>query len=302
MTRAALLVGALAAPAAGAQEWDRSAQAPVFSGRAELTVLNVVVTNRAGEFIAGLPREAFTVYEDGRPQPIAHFAAVDAPATVALLIDGSASMHGMRGLVSAAARSFAATSNPQDEIVPLTFTERIHGVLPEGQAFTSDPGVLELSLGSALHSHGRTALHDAVGAALAYLDRGRHPRKALVVVSDGADNASRASFDQVAHAAAASNTVIYAIAVVDPISHEGRPDRLKTLASITGGTAEAPRTPAAVRHALERVARDIRSAYLLGYIPPSSGAAVRHLDITVRGASGQRLRARTRREYVRPQG
>lgn len=302
MTRATLLLAAVLTTAAGAQDGDRSAQAPVFSGRAELTVLNVVVTNRAGGFVAGLPREAFTVYEDGRPQPIAHFSAVDAPATIALLIDGSASMHGMRDLVSAAARTFAATSHPQDEIVPFTFTERVQGVLPEGQAFTSDPGELELSLRSAVRSRGRTALHDAVAAALAYLDRGRHLRKALVVVSDGADNASRASFDQVAHAAAASNTVIYAIAVVDPISQEGRPDRLKTLASITGGTAEAPRTPAAVRHALERVAQDIRSGYLLGYAPPAPGAAVRRLEVTVRGESGQRLRARTRREYVRPQG
>lgn len=300
MNRTAVFLTAVLGAAAGAQEGDRPSQTPVFAGRTELTVLNVVVTNRAGGFVAGVPREAFTVYDEGHQQTVALFSAVDAPATIALLVDGSASMLATRELVSAAVRTFASTSNPQDEIVPLTFTERVHAVLPDGQVFTSDPGLLEASLRTAVRAHGRTALHDAVAEALTYLDRGRHLRRVLVVISDGADNASRATFDQVAHAAAAANTVIYTIAILDPLSHDGRPDRLKTLAAVTGGTVQTPHTPAAVRQALEQVARDIRSGYLLGYVPPAAGPTVRRVNVTVRAGDGPRLRARTRREYIRP--
>jgi Ca-activated chloride channel family protein len=285
--------------AAGAVDEGRSVQTPVFTGRAELTVLNVVVTNRSGGFVAGLPREAFTVSEGGRVQPVALFSSVDAPATVALLVDGSGSMHAMRDLIAAAGGAFAATSNPQDEIAALTFTERVHPVLPAGLAFTSDPRLLEGALQTAMRGHGRTALHDAVKTALIYVGRGRHLRKVLIVVSDGGDNASGATFEEVAHAATTSNTVIYAIAVLDRLGGEGDPKRLKALAELTGGTAQAPRTPGDVRSAFERVARDIRSAYLVGYVPPPTGAAVRRIDLAVRGPGGERLHARTRREYVR---
>lgn len=296
-----LLLSAAVVAAAGAGQTDRSAQTPVFTGRTELTVLNIVVTNRSGGYVAGLPREAFTVSENGQGQVIELFSSEDAPATIGLLIDGSASMHAMRDLVSAAAGTFAATSNPEDEIFALTFADDVRAALPDGQAFTSDPALLAVSLRAALRARGRTALYDAVGDGLAYLDRGHHLRRVLVVVSDGADNASTATFEQVADAAAASNTVIYGIAIVDSTSGEGKADRLKALAEVTGGTVQVPGSASAVQRALRHTARDIRSSYVVGYAPPQKGPAVRRVTVTVRAPNGERLRARTRREYMHPE-
>jgi VWFA-related protein len=301
MTRIVLLLAAALTAAAGAEQVDRSAQTPVFTGRAELTVLNVVVTNRSGEYVAALPREAFTVYEDGVAQPIELFISDDVPATVGLVVDSSASMHAMRELVSAAAGTFAATSHPDDEIFALTFNDRVRTVLPAGQDFTGDPHLLEMSLRDGLRTHGRTALYDAVAGGLAYVDRGHRLRKVLVVVSDGGDNASGATFERVAHAAAASNTVIYGIAVLDRTDGDGRPDRLKAFAELTGGTALVPDNPQEVRRALERTARDIRNSYIVGYVPPEKGTAVRRVEVAARTPAGERLHARTRREYVRPE-
>jgi Ca-activated chloride channel family protein len=301
VSRIILLLSAVIATAAGADQTDRSVQTPVFTGRAELTVLNVVVTNRSGRFVADLPREAFTVYEDRQVQPIELFSSEDAPATIGLLIDGSASMHARRDLVSAAVGTFAATSNPEDEIFALTFADTVRRALPSGQEFESDPALLAVSLRAALRAHGRTALYDAVLDGLMYLDRGHHLRRVLVVVSDGVDNASSASFEQVAHAAAASNTVIYGVAIVDSAGHEGGPDRLEALADLTGGMVQAPDRASAVQRALERTARDIRSSYTVGYVPPQQTSASRRIEVTVRTSGGERLRARTRREYVRPE-
>ena len=301
MNRRLLLLAAVVVTVAGAGSDGRAAQTPVFTSRAELTVLNVVVTNRSGAYVADLPRGAFAVYEDGSARAVEFFSGQDAAATIGLLIDSSASMYGMRNLVSAAVGAFAATSNPQDEIFALTFSDRASLVLPADQPFTNDPVLLETSLRAALGARGRTAFHDAVAVALAHLDRGRHTRKVLVVVTDGADNASRATFDEVAHAAATSNTVIYTVAVVDRSGDGGRPDRLTALATLTGGTAQAPRHNHAVQQALQRIARDIRSSYIVGYMPPADGPMVRHVHVVVTAPDGSSLRARTRREYIRPE-
>lgn len=301
MSRIILLLSAAIATAAGAGQTDRSAQTPVFTGRAELTVLDVVVTNRSGGYVAGLPRDAFTVYENGQVQPIELFSSEDAPATIGLLIDGSASMYAMRDLVSTAAGTFAATSNPGDEIFALTFADDVRRALPAGQQFTSDPVLLAVSLRAALRAHGRTALYDALLDGLAYLDRGHHLRRVLVVVSDCADNASSAAFEQVARTAAVSNTVIYGVAIVDSSRRDGRPDRLKALAELTGGIVQVPDSASAVQRALQRTARDIRSSYTVGYVPAHNAPASRRIVVTVRPTNGERFRARTRREYVRPE-
>ena len=295
-----LLLAAVIGTAAGADERLREGQAAVFASRAELVVLDVVVTTRSGGYVADLPRDVFAVYEEGRLQPIELFSAEDAPATIGLLIDSSASMYGMRDLIVASVRAFASTSNPDDELFGLTFNEFVRPVLPAERPFTSDPELLATELRTALRTHGRTALHDAIAAGLAYLERGRHARKVLLVISDGGDNASTSTFEQVAHAAAASNTVIYTIATLDRGRTDARPDRLRGLARLTGGTSQQPSDDREVHLALEQVAHDIRSSYSVGYAPPQAGPSVRHVKVAVRAPRGGRLNARTRTEYVRP--
>ena len=275
-------------------------QTAVFSSRAELVVLDVVVTDRSGGYVIGLTRDAFTVYEEHQRQPIEIFSSHDVPATIGLLVDTSASMYALRDLVTAAVESFARLSNPDDEFFALTFNDSVLSVLPADRPFTNSSVVLEQSLRSAFAARGRTAMHDALAAGLAYAARGERTRQVLVIVSDGGDNASRATFEEVAHAAATANTVIYAIAMVDPTSHESRPDRLRALATLTGGTAQRPSDARAVQEGLAGVARDVRRSYTIGYVPPVDGPALRHVRVEARAASGERLHARTRTEYRRP--
>jgi len=271
---------------------------PSFSVRSDLVVLHVAVTDHRGAYTSGLNRDAFAVFEDGVQQPIVVFGAEDSPATVGLLVDDSASMYGLRELVSVGAAAFAATSNRADEIFALTFNERVRRVLPEATPFTSDPDVLRASLQTAIGARGRTALYDAVSSGLEQLSLGVHSRKVLVVLSDGGDNASTTTMEQMVAAATASNTVIYTIALRDPDDASARPKLLKKMAQSSGGMAFEPHSPAGVGDAFSRVARDIRASYSIAYAPSQDGAARRQVRVTARAPDGAKLAARTRAEYI----
>ena len=241
-------------------------QTPVFSSLSELVVLHVSVKDGRGAFAADLPQDAFRVYEDGRPQTITFFASQDAPVTGGLLIDGSGSMQPIRDLVIASAVAFAEASNPKDELFALTFNEDVQAVLPSGAPYTSDIAVLREALSEHLSARGRTALFDALAAGLDYVAGGRHERKVLVVVSDGGDNASRATFKDVLTRAESSNAVVYTVALVDALDADANPKLLRQIADATGGDAYRPRDADQVSGVLKRIAHDIRNTYTVGYI------------------------------------
>jgi VWFA-related protein len=276
----------------------RVPQQPLFTTRSELVVLHVTVTDRRGAYVSGLPADAFTVFEDGRQHTIQFFGQQDAPVTVGLLIDSSGSMLLLRARVVEAAGAFAETSNPADEIFALVFNDTVSPALPASAPFTGSAETIRRALSGALVPRGRTALYDAVTRGLEYLNRGSHQTKALVIVSDGGDNASTATFAEVLRRTQVSNTVIYAIGFVDPADREANPKRLRQLADASGGEAFFPRD-ADVDTVLQRIARDIRSTYTIGYVPTSAsaGARVRRLRVAVQASQG-RLRVRTRQGYV----
>src|SRR5215216_676498 len=111
----------------------QTAEPQRLKSSSELVVLNVAVTEGKSGYVAGLPREAFAIFEDGRPQPLGFFENADTPATIGLVIDGSTSMHRRREAVIAAATSFAASSHPDDEMFIVNFNEHVSRGLPEGQ-------------------------------------------------------------------------------------------------------------------------------------------------------------------------
>jgi len=245
----------------------QSAQArAAFASSSELAVLHVSVADKHAGFVSGLPRDAFAIYEDGQPQPIAFFEHEDTPVSVGLVIDSSQSMLPRRDAVIAAGMAFAESSRPDDEIFTLNFNERIWPGLPEGQRFTSDHAELHAALNRA-GTRGQTALFDAIRAGLIHLDAGVKPRKVLIVVSDGGDNASRTNYAEVLDAALRRDIVIYAVGIFDVNDREAKPEILRELAAATGGEARFPRTLEEVAPALERIARDIRQRYTIGYIP-----------------------------------
>lgn len=173
-------------------------------------------------------------------------------------------------------------------------------MLPADAPSTSDPHALRAAIEQAQHPGGLTALYDAVAGELAYLERGTHARRALVIVSDGIDNASRLTFAETMQRAMASNAVIYAVGLVDPISRSRDPGHLKTLARATGGEAFFPPSNQAVAGTLEAVAQDIRPAYTLGFLPESSPHDGTHhrLTVSVTAPDGRRLQVRTPEAFV----
>src|SRR5689334_3996656 len=208
MRRHLLLTAAVVALAMASAAAQNAAH---FSARSDLVVLDVSVTDGRGGFVGGLPLQAFHVVDEGRPQEVSFFAEQDAPATIALLIDGSGSMVEHRDRVIAGITGFALASHPEDQFLPLVFNEHVTAVLPPDRLFTDDPEELRTALTRNLNAFGRTAFHDALSAAIDGLSEGRHERRALVVLTDGGDNASHTTFAQVLEKVQASNVVIYSI-------------------------------------------------------------------------------------------
>jgi len=296
----ALTFAVLSAPSA--QEPDAK---PTFSTQSELVVLHVAVKDRKGGYVGGLGQDAFRVLENRRPQEISFFNNQDAPVTVGLLIDASGSMAPNRSMVIAASMAFSKAMNPQDEFFVLGFNERIHTPLPAEKPFTNSEPALRIALVQAIMARGQTAIYNAVNAGLDYVQKGGFERQVLIVVSDGGDNASATTRAQVLANAQASNAVIYTIALVDPMDPEADPGFLRQLSDSTGGVAFKPKNAADIEEMLQRVARDIRNMYTIGYVPSEAtaasrvrGDALRRVAVDVRTPTGQKLAVRTRRAYM----
>jgi Ca-activated chloride channel family protein len=279
------------------------AQQATFSVRTEMVVLPVTVTDSRGQSVAGLTSDHFRVYDDGRLQPIALFRGGDVPLTVGLIVDHSQSMRPKRAAAHAALEAFARSGREDDELFVVGFNNRAElRSFPGGRAFTSDPAELAAVLDEATPG-GTTALYDAVAMGLRQLPAGRSDRKALIVVTDGGDNASQLKYHEVRDLARASQAVIYGIGLTGAEVQEENPDNLKRLCKDSGGLAYFPEAAADVERMMMDIARDLRTQYTIGFTPaPSrSGQTFRKVKVTVVSPSGDKLRARTRAGYsVRP--
>lgn len=275
----------------------QNGQRHVYTSRADLVVLHVCVVDHRAGFVSDLPREAFAVTEDGHPQRVAFFEHEDTPVTVGLVLDSSGSMVRRRDSVIAAGMAFAASSNPADELFTINFNEHVWPGLV-GRDFTSDRDTLRAALDRST-ARGRTAFLDALAAALRHVEKGHAPRKVLVVVSDGGDNASRTTADEVLDTALRTDVVIYTVGIIDRDDDEdANPKLLRRLAEVTGGEAFFPRDLSDVTPVLERIARDIRSSYTIGYVPEDTTPRQHRIRVDVHDPQYRRLRVRARTAYI----
>jgi Ca-activated chloride channel homolog len=264
----------------------------------DLVVLHATVTDRQGGFVSDLGERSFEVYEDGVAQPIRLFKNEDIPVTVGLVVDHSTSMRPKIAEVSAAARTFVRSSNPEDEMFVVNFNEKVSLGLPGTLRFTHSASELESAITDGA-TGGQTALYDAIAKALEVLQAGSRDKKVLIVVSDGGDNASKRSLAQVMRLASQSSAVIYTVGLFDQDDQDRNPGVLKRLAQATGGEAFLPAELSDVVAICERVARDIRHQYTIGYVPsnPTHSGAYRAIRVRAR-AKGRELSVRTRRGYM----
>jgi Ca-activated chloride channel family protein len=237
----------------------------------DLVALHVTVTNKKGDLITTLNKNNFEVYENKVRQDISLFSRADIPVSAGLVIDNSGSMREKRAQVNAAAMTFVKTSNPEDEMFVVNFSDEYYLDTPGD--FTNDPKALQEAL-SRINTHGSTALYDAVVGSLNHLKKGHRDKRVLLLVTDGDDDASRMTFPQTIRAAEKSDATIYAIGVFsqDDREHDKRMVRhstkvLKELAEATGGRAYFPASLSQVTPICQEVAREIRSQYTIGYYP-----------------------------------
>jgi len=266
-----------------------------------LVVFNVTVTDSRGRQVSGLKAADFQVYEEGRIQNIKLFRAEDVPATVGLIIDNSGSMREKRPDVMKAALAFVSASNPADEMFVLCFNENVYFGLPPSIPFTNDANVIRSALLQRPPS-GLTALYDALAAGIEHLTNGTWDRKAIVVLSDGGDNASHRKLDDILQIAQRSSATIYTIGIYDETDEDRNPVVLKKLAGQSGGRAYFPDSLNDLEHAWHEIAGGIRSQYTIGYSSTNSSrdGSFRRVKISVRRDGGRSLRVTSRDGYIAP--
>jgi Ca-activated chloride channel family protein len=274
-----------------------TAQEPAFhSSSSELVVLPVVVTDKQGKFISDLTTDQFAVFDNGRRMPIEFFTNEDTPVTIGLVIDASGSMRSKIGEVVAATLAFAKSSNPADELFAVRFNDDVQDAVTDAPFLpASDVSRLEAAM-TAVRPDGRTALYDGIMSALDHLSQGTRARKVLIVISDGGDNASTAELDDVLKRARDSNASIYTVGIYDETDIDRNPRVLKALAHTTGGERYLPRSPGELLRVCNSIAREIRSGYTIGYVPPDHDGAYHQIRVVL-DARPRKLNVRTRPGY-----
>lgn len=263
----------------------------------ELVVLPVSVTDAKGDVVLGLGQQDFRVYDDGRLQKVTMFQQRDTPVTVGLIVDHSRSMGAELPEVAAAVSSFAQSSNPSDEMFVVDFNDDVSVELMDGKPFSNDPKELAKAV-SAVRARGRTALYDAVAEGVLHLQLGHSDRKALIIVSDGGDNASQQKFSQVLALAQRSHVLIYCIGLIGETG-ETDPGVLRRFSKATGGIAYFPDKTNTVTKISTQIARDLREQYTLGFTPEKSnaGTGFRKIEVKVTASGHGKIHVRTRSGY-----
>lgn len=238
--------------------------------KTDLITLTLTVTDLYGRYVSGLTKQAFTVSDNGKDQEITFFSDSDAPASVGILFDVSGSMSGDKIAKARNALSrFINTSHPSDEYFLIAFNKRAQLLLDRTR--DGDAVLQKLTLVQPKHN---TALYDAVYLGLERVSRGTHQKKALLIISDGQDNASRYNYGEVKRLMKESDIVTYAVGILgggDSSSQLGMMGQafLDELTSVTGGRAFYPSSDSEMDEIFERIALELRHQYSVGYTPPN---------------------------------
>ena len=260
-------------------------------------LVHATVIDDKQHIVTNLDRNAFSVFEDGKPQTIISFHHEDIPVAMGIVIDNSGSMREKRAKVNQAALNLVRASNAQDEVFVVNFNDEYY----LDQDFTNDLLKLKEALDK-IDAKGGTALYEAVVASAEHLKRNaRLERKVLLVVTDGEDNASRESLEQAVKQLQGENgPSVYTIGILGDEEHPRRARRaLETIAQRTGGLAFFPKTLDEVDEISRQVAHDIRNQYTIGYKPtnPRASGGFRQIRVEAKEKGHGKLTVRTKSGY-----
>jgi VWFA-related protein len=287
-----LSIGALAgARPALAQPTQR------FETEIEIVTVTVAVTDADGRLVTDLVQDEFELFEDGTPQTVTQFTRERVPVSLAVLLDVSDSMVGMRlaDARQALDRFLFELLSREDEYALVVFNHRP----TVASTWTDNPGKVTPAL-DALRGWGGTAIYDAVHATLPLLDKRHRQRGAAVVISDGADTASDVQLRELRSRMLRTDAFVYAIGIDrdDPRAMRTRinPYSLRQITDDTGGYTEVVKDTPELGPATARIADELNKQYTLGYTPSRRPDNQFHgIRVRVKRA-GHRVRAR--RGYV----
>ena len=277
----------------------------VFRAGTDLVALQVSVSDGQRRYVTGLQAENFTVFDEGVAQPIAVFATSDSPLDLMLLMDASGSMDVRLGLARLAATGLVKGLRSGDRAGLILFdTGAVIGHALSDQRDAVIAAIQRVAPG------GATALYDAVYLGLHTLARARRPqegprRQALVVLSDGQDNASHIPFEQALDAARSGDVTVFtnmpglapaeaAAALVDRALDARVRFEMRRLAEDTGGRMFIT-TDAGLADVYAQIGGELRAQYWLGYTAAANRSGFRRVTVRVNEPPG--LLARTRSGY-----
>ncbi|MCZ6753210.1 MAG: VWA domain-containing protein [Acidobacteria bacterium] len=265
----------------------------------DLVVLHATVLDKMGKPVTGLTREHFKVYENNVEQQLKVFKQEDTPVSVGILVDNSGSMRDKRKGVNAAALQFVRSSHPMDEVFIVNFNDEPF----LDTDFTDNLKLLEEGL-EKIDSRGGTAFYSAIDASLKHLsEKGTRDKKVLLAVTDGEDNASRLSLEEIVKTVQRSDTVIYTVGLLSGESSRSvrRTKRaLEAISKASGGKAYFPESLSEVQSVAGIIAADIRNQYVLAYTPTAlvKDGAFRRVEVKLHAPRKYgKLSVRTRTGY-----
>jgi Ca-activated chloride channel family protein len=269
----------------------------IIKVESSLVVLNTTITDTKGLPVSGLKQSQFKVFEDGLEQKIEFFNAEKTPFAAVLLIDTSGSMETRISMARSAAINFLDGLRPDDVTAIYNFDTKVSLV----QDFSNSRDISERVFD--LKPDGYTALNDAIFKAAQELGSRPEKRKAIIVISDGADNKSGRGADKVLKAALASNVTIYTIdmSTMDTNGRERMQSQgaLKNFADKSGGIFIPTPGGAAMRAAFKNIVEELGTQYTLGYQPSNTNKDGKWRAIEIKVARPN-LNIRTRKGYNAP--
>jgi Ca-activated chloride channel family protein len=269
----------------------------------DLVLVNATVTDSLNRYVSGLDAEHFQIWEDSVEQKVSYFSAEDVPVSVGVIFDVSGSMKDKIATARQAANTFFKSGNPEDEYFIVEFANR-----PEvASDFTSDITKLQSKL-ILTQAKGMTAMYDSVYLGLEKLKEGTNPKKALLLITDGEDNRSRYTFQNVKEFVKEQDVQIYGIGIVDDWNSQlgaGKTGRamVEELSEITGGRAFFPDSVYDLEDICTKIAVELKNQYVIGY-HSTNGAKNgkwRKLRMKINPPKGiQRLNVRYKQGYYAP--
>lgn len=295
------------------------AQEPVTTLKLTTRVVSVsaVVLDSHGLPVRDLPKDAFALKQDGKPQEIRYFSEdSDLPLTLSLLVDtsGSEKAYLQEEILDSDTFFKAMMRRPTDRAALYQFdieARKVQGLTSSSQTLINSLNFLTLPRGATMDAtRGGTRLYDAVAAAAQASEGRDRGRRALVLLTDGEDVGSRATLDQAIAAAQRADVVVYAVLIGGPESSRlhtpAAPlargsDVLRDISSATGGRLFTLSKDTTLKDAYELIEEDLRLQYQIGYTPPEAKSGSYHkLELRVQSPAGK-VTVQARRGFYTPQ-